>query len=44
MRFNRNDENYVYGFVGKNIKKYRKLKGLTRNLNTFETQKFHKPL
>jgi len=31
MRFNRNDENYVYGFVGKNIKKYRKLKGLTQD-------------
>ena len=31
MRFNRNDENYVYSFVGKNIKKYRKQKGLTRD-------------
>ena len=31
MRFNRSDENYVYGFVGKNIKKYRKLKGLTQD-------------
>ena len=31
MRFNRNDENYVYGFVGKNIKKYRKQKGLTQD-------------
>ena len=31
MRFNRNDENYVYGFVGKNIKKYRKKKGLTQD-------------
>ncbi len=31
MRFNRNDENYVYGFVGKNIKKYRKMKGLTQD-------------
>lgn len=30
MRFNRSDENYVYGFVGKNIKKYRKMKGLTQ--------------
>ncbi len=30
MRFNRNDENYVYGFVGKNIKKYRKMRGLTQ--------------
>lgn len=31
MRFNRNDENYVYSFVGKNIKKYRKQKGLTQD-------------
>ena len=31
MRFNRNDENYVYSFVGKNIKKYRKMKGLTQD-------------
>lgn len=31
MRFNRSDENYVYGFVGKNIKKYRKLRGLTQD-------------
>ncbi len=31
MRFNRNDENYVYGFVGKNIKKYRKMQGLTQD-------------
>ena len=31
MRFKRDDENYVYGFVGKNIKKYRKMKGLTQN-------------
>ncbi len=31
MRFNREDENYVYGFVGKNIKKYRKIKGLTQD-------------
>lgn len=31
MRFNRNDENYVYGFVGKNIKKYRKMRGLTQD-------------
>ena len=31
MRFNRNDENYVYSFVGKNIKKYRKIKGLTQD-------------
>lgn len=31
MRFNRDDENYVYSFVGKNIKKYRKMKGLTQD-------------
>lgn len=31
MRYSRNDENYVYGFVGKNIKKYRKIKGLTQD-------------
>lgn len=30
MDFNREDENYVYQYVGKNIKKYRKLKGLTQ--------------
>lgn len=31
MRFNRSDENYVYDFVGKNIKKYRKMRGLTQD-------------
>lgn len=30
MKFDRNDENYVYGFIGKNIRKYRKLNGLTQ--------------
>ncbi len=30
MEFKRNDENYVYGFIGKNIRKYRKAKGLTQ--------------
>ena len=30
MQFDRNDENYVYGFIGKNIRKYRKTKGLTQ--------------
>ncbi|MBR3199367.1 MAG: helix-turn-helix transcriptional regulator [Bacilli bacterium] len=30
MKFDRNDENYVYGFIGKNIRKYRKEKGLTQ--------------
>ncbi len=28
--FNRNDENYVYEIVSKNIKKQRQLKGLTQ--------------
>lgn len=31
MKFNKNDENYVYGFVGKNIKKYRKMRGITQD-------------
>ena len=30
MQFDRKDENYVYGFIGKNIRKYRKAKGLTQ--------------
>lgn len=30
MKFDRNDENYVYGFIGKNVRKYRKEKGLTQ--------------
>ena len=30
MQFDRKDENYVYGFIGKNIRKYRKEKGLTQ--------------
>ena len=30
MQFDRNDENYVYDLVGKNIRKYRKLKGWTQ--------------
>ena len=30
MIFERNDENYVYEFVGKNIRKYRKKKGWTQ--------------
>ena len=28
--FDRNDENYVYELVSKNIKKHRQLKGLTQ--------------
>ena len=42
MEFNRNDENYVYGFIGKNIQKYRKQKGLTQaklaELTTYSKQ------
>ena len=42
MKFNRNDENYVYGFIGKNIQKYRKQKGLTQaqlaELTTYSKQ------
>ena len=30
MQFDRNDENYVYGFIGKNVRKDRKAKGLTQ--------------
>lgn len=30
MEFKKEDENYVYNIIGKNIKKYRKLKGLTQ--------------
>lgn len=30
VNYDKNDENYVYYYVGKNIKKYRKLKGLTQ--------------
>jgi len=30
MKFDRNDENYVYDFVGKNIRHYRKQKGWTQ--------------
>ena len=30
MKFERNDENYVYGFIGKNIRHYRKEKGWTQ--------------
>ena len=42
MKFDRNDENYVYGFIGKNIQKYRKQKGLTQaklaELTTYSKQ------
>lgn len=30
MKFNTDDENYIYETIGKNIKKYRKLKGWTQ--------------
>ncbi len=30
MVFNKEDENYIYQVIGKNIKKYRKLKGWTQ--------------
>lgn len=30
MKYNRNDENYVYYFIGKNIAKYRREKGWTQ--------------
>ena len=30
MKFNKEDENYIYEVVSKNIKKYRKLKGWTQ--------------
>ena len=30
MIFSKEDENYIYNVLGKNIKKYRKLKGLTQ--------------
>ena len=40
--FDRNDENYVYEIVSKNIKKQRKLKGLTQeqlaNMMNYSTQ------
>ncbi len=30
MKFTKDDENYIYEVIGKNIKKYRKLKGWTQ--------------
>ncbi len=30
MEFKKDDENYIYGVISKNIKKYRKLKGWTQ--------------
>ncbi len=30
MKFKKDDENYIYQVIGKNIKKYRKLKGWTQ--------------
>ena len=30
MNFNRNDKNYIYEVIGRNVKKYRKMKSLTK--------------
>lgn len=30
MLFNKEDENYIYNVIGRNVKKYRKMKGLTQ--------------
>ena len=30
MEFKKEDENYVYELIGRNVKKYRKLKGWTQ--------------
>ena len=30
MNFNKDDENYIYNIISKNVKKYRKLKGWTQ--------------
>lgn len=30
MNFKKEDENYIYGIIGKNVKKYRKEKKLTQ--------------
>lgn len=30
MQFDRNDENYVYTLIGKNVRKYRKLRSMTQ--------------
>lgn len=30
IKFSKEDENYIYGVIGKNVKKYRKLKGWTQ--------------
>lgn len=30
MQFDRNDENYVYTLIGKNVRKCRKLRGMTQ--------------
>ena len=32
MNFNRNDENYIYEVIGRNVRKYRKKKGLTKKI------------
>ncbi len=38
MKFDRCNENYVYDFVGKNIRKYRKQKGWTQRKLAEESQ------
>ncbi|MBR3897784.1 MAG: helix-turn-helix transcriptional regulator [Bacilli bacterium] len=42
IKFDRKDENYVYSFIGKNVKKYRREKGLTQKklaeLTTYSKQ------
>lgn len=30
MKFDKKDENYIYGVIGRNVKKYRKEKELTQ--------------
>ena len=31
MEIKKTDENYIYNIIGKNVKKYRKQKGLTQS-------------
>lgn len=42
IKFDRKDENYVYSFIGKNVRKYRREKGLTQKalaeLTTYSKQ------
>lgn len=32
MNFNRNDENYIYEVIDRNVRKYREKKGLTKKI------------